>query len=289
MTMKSLGTCSVKAAVERDNVVPYYQPILPVNGKYLGYEALGRISIADATHEPEEFMLSLAEAGLSATFDQMVLYKALRQLSLWRTTVKTVVMMNVNASSEALQDAEYAPYVQDLLTRFNVPPHLLTIEVVETCTFWKDRRILKTLLALHEVGVAIAVDDFPCWSDPEGLLTWLEREKEKFGVTVLKFDRSLTRKIWVGDAETRSRSLAELTRYLTFAKGIGMRVVAEGVEDARDQFTMKFLGASALQGYAIGRPQPAFHVYHLRREIPTPVRGVTAGKFEQRERFEHCH
>lgn len=289
MTTKNLDSCSIKAAIQRDNVVPYYQPILPVNGKYLGYEALGRLSIDGAIHVPDEFMPVIAQAELSATFDQMMLYKAVRQLSLWRAAVKTVVTMNVNASSEALRDAEYASYVQDLLVQFKVPPQLLTIEVVETCTFWKDTRILKTLLALREVGVEIAVDDFPCWSDPEGLLNWLEREKEKFGVTVLKFDRSLTRKIWIGDAETRSRSLAELTRYLTFAKGIGMRVVAEGVEDARDQFTMKFLGASALQGYAIGRPQPAFHVYHLRREVTAPVRMVTAGNFEQRERFEYCH
>jgi len=144
-----------------------------------------------------------------------------------------------------------------LLKAHNVSPEQLVIEVVETCTFWREPAILYTLSRLRNIGVEIAIDDFPCWEESEGLIDWLRTEP--VGIKTLKFDRSLVREVCDNKESAEPR---EFMRYLAFAHERDMRVIAEGVEDEHDAITMELCGVDALQGFGIGKPKPAHLAFH---------------------------
>lgn len=259
--MTTLTAKQVKDAIPV-GVVPFFQPIVATSG-VISYEALGRLVVSGETLAPGQFMPFLEGLALEAEFDREVTAKAIAQVAKWNAHRSVPVHIHVNASSQTLRDPGYVHFLREMLAAHRLAPELLTVEVVETCAFWKQKEVLATLSAVRWVGVQIAIDDFPCWEDPEALLSWLERDT--VGISALKLDRSLVQDACRPDAAPVV--LREVQRYVRLARQRGMTVVAEGVENDEQALAMQLLGADALQGFGIGRPCPAETAYHHTHDL----------------------
>lgn len=246
----------VRSAVSEGSL-PFYQRILPLKGRSLKYEALGRIAYCGQVLSPDSFLSHLEGTDDLCRFDFLILDHAIAQMASWDADGFDSVNVNVNASSQSLELGGYASHIEKLLRMHGVRAENLTIEIIEPCTFWKNPRILWTLERLRSLGVGVAIDDFPCWGDPEGLLVWLRQNAHL--ISSLKLDRSLVRPACDNKGGI---ALAQLVRYTTEAHSLGLTVVAEGVEDERDMATMRLCNVDALQGFGIGKPEPACKVRH---------------------------
>lgn len=257
-TQEVIMTTSVDAYSVQTSVpfgaLPFFQPIVNLADSSVSFESLGRLRHEGVVLNPAQFLPHLEGTPALEQFDRAILAKSVAQIAEWKMRLKVHAHVHVNASSDALRSTSYAQYVHRLLTRSKVDPSQLTIEVIETCSFWKDEQILKTLAVLQAIGVKVAIDDFPAWSDPRGLLEWLTAQPR--GVDYLKIDRSLVRKV-CDLRQDGGLAFREIREYVSVAKSLGIHTIAEGVEKVVDSEIMQFCGVDALQGYGIGKPVPA--------------------------------
>lgn len=282
--MTTLRGVQIRLAIPH-GVVPFYQQILNLEKpEEICYEVLGRLTVNGSMLAPGEFLPSLVRSPLMARFDREILRLAIAQCAAWATEEDRFVHLHVNASAQALVHPTYATFVKELLSRYQVDPQYLTIEVVETCTFWKSQTTLRTLKELRRLGVNIAIDDFPCWENPQALLDWLAANKG--AVQTIKLDRSLVNAACGYDVKgnridefAADSYLQQLIRYVAFARKMDLAVVAEGVENQEQMVTMQLCGIELLQGYGIGKPQPAHqfrrpkNVFHY---LPPAMNEVTS-------------
>jgi EAL domain-containing protein (putative c-di-GMP-specific phosphodiesterase class I) len=243
----------IVSAVERRDVVAYYQPIVEANAGY-HFEALGRIVVDSTIVEPCVFVPVLTECGLMETFDTILARAVLWQVAAWHKS-GIGVSVNVNASKAALDSDAYVERLIAVTWEAHVRPSVLGVEVHEECRFTADLAMKRRLRTLRACGVTLALDDFPkcVGEDPETVLAWLA--EPEFPIDTLKLDRALT--LALHDPETR----ADIVRYVGVAHDAGMHVVAEGVEHVLQANTLRALGVDGLQGYLYGRPVPAYAAF----------------------------
>lgn len=242
-------------------VTPFFQPIAWVDGR-ISYEALARLSVGQPHArllEPRAFLPFIEGEPELAELDCQMIARALHEVSRWNLRVPLPISLHVNVSDHVLVDPSFPAYLQELLVAHQVAPELLTVEILEHSQFWHRPEMLRVLAAIRRLGVHLAVDDFPNWEDPEGLLAWLR--SDPLGISILKLDRSITTLVC---AHTVAQSeFDRVVGYIETARRAGLRVVAEGIETTDQAVFMQCLGVDALQGYGIGRPAPASAVYHL--------------------------
>src|SRR5689334_1620963 len=141
-----------------------------------------------------------------------------------------------------LLDSNLASKVARLLKEW---PAQLDVEITESALMADPERALATLSALSDVGVRIAIDDF---GTGYSSLAYLKR----LPVDVLKIDRSFVR-----DLDTQGNDRIIVRSTIDLAHNLGLRVVAEGVEDAVAAQVLRQFGCDEIQGYHLSRPVPA--------------------------------
>ena len=170
----------------------------------------------------------------------------MRQIVAWRAMGLPSIAIAVNVSSFQLRRRHFERTVQEALARNQLDGKSLILELTESAIIETGRDVTATLQAIKAQGVRLALDDF---GTGYSSLSYLRR----FPIDELKIDRS-----FVVECETGVGSAALITQaIITMAHGLGLRVVAEGVE-TRAQF--EFLRANACdqyQGYLYSRPVPA--------------------------------
>jgi len=244
-------TARLRRALAEEQFVLHYQPVhdLPA-GRLLGVEALVRWQDPEAgLVPPAGFLPHAEETGLIARIGEWVLEAACRQAAAWNE-LGLMPRMAVNASSRELRDEGYAGRVAAALERHSLAPGQVLIEVSEASMhdFDRTRRVIERL---HELGVVLALDDFGTEHSS------LARVRE-LPVQVLKVDRSFLRGV-PGDAAGASivRAIA------TLGAGLGMDVVAEGIETEEQLRFVAAAGCGFGQGYHFSRPLPAAQVTPL--------------------------
>ena len=151
--------------------------------------------------------------------------------------------MNVSASD--LRDEQLVDSVASALLTHEVPPSALTIEVTETAMMSDPAMAHRVMRALAEVGVRLAVDDYGTgYSSLEYLL--------KLPIDEIKLDRAFS-----VDLVDELRSVAIVRSTVDLTHALGLRMVAEGVEDERTLRILQDLGCDLVQGWHLGRPMPA--------------------------------
>ncbi|GEM_PF-2806399 len=238
-----------------EQATPLFQPIVTGDAR-LTFEVLGRLKHNDVLILPSKFIPQLNSREMVA-FDRAILSQSIRQVARWQQLDDLEVEVHVNASADVLVQSSYVQFIEDLLRQHRVLPKHLTIEVVETCDFWTSPEILETMLSLKYLGVKVAIDDFPCWSDLESLIDWLENNSGR--IDSIKLDQSLVYQACADVAGTGK--LRELLCYIEMAHRLGISVVAEGVYSEQSVLTMQLCGADALQGYWLGKPQTASETF----------------------------
>jgi len=226
--------------------VLHHQPQVDVQtGRTVGVEALVRWAHpVRGLLGPAEF-LPLAEVhGLMGNLTDVVLRQAVAQAAVWRRQGRDL-RVSVNLSASNLLDTALPVRVAGLLATHDVPPSMLVLEVTESVLLSDPDRSLAVVGALAALGTTVSIDDF---GTGYASLTYLRQ----LPVAELKLDRSFT-----ADLLTDARAAAIIASTIGLAHQLGLRVVAEGVEDLGTLNDLRLLGCDESQGYLHSRPLPA--------------------------------
>ena len=235
----------LRAAVEAGQLTCHYQPKVRVADSVVtGVEALVRWHHPRLGHVSPDDLIPIAEhTGLIVPLTSLVLRTALEQCAAWGSAGH-VLDVAVNVSPRALLAPDFVEEVADALARTRIPAARLTLEVTESSVMHDPRRATAVLEELHSLGVSLSVDDF---GTGYSSLAYLQ----KLPVDEVKIDRS-----FVSDLATDTGDVAIVRAIVDLGHNLGLRVVAEGVEDARSMTVLRELGCDTAQGYLISRPLP---------------------------------
>ncbi len=231
------------AAVGRGEFRLVYQPQVDTRtGRVVAVEALLRWHHPSQGVVPPDVFVPLAEqSGVVAALTRAALAEALTTLSLLHASGHRVEMA-VNISARLLSDLELPRMVRDLIDARGVPATCVTIEVTESTISADPRRAMQVLKELRDTGMRVAVDDFGTGYSSLSYLRRLQPDE-------LKVDRSFVTHML--DDENNAvivRSTVEL------GHGLGLSVVAEGVEDDKTFARLRELGCDRVQGFLVARP-----------------------------------
>ncbi len=241
----------LRTAIAKEQFVLFYQPKVALSsGQIEGVEALIRWQHPTMGLVPPIEFISLAEhTGLIKPLTSWVLDAALRQLRRWRDEAGPSVLGNlsmaVNLSARSLLDDGFPAEVAAALDRWQVPAGLLELEITETTIMADPSRAHRVLAELAAGGVKLAIDDF---GTGYSSLAYLKN----LPVNQLKIDQSFVMHMHqdLNDAVI-VRSVIDL------GHNLGLRTVAEGIEDERTWDELMSLGCDSGQGYLLAKPMPS--------------------------------
>jgi EAL domain-containing protein (putative c-di-GMP-specific phosphodiesterase class I) len=236
----------LRCAVERSEFRLVYQPVVELaSGAVVGAEALVRWHRPGHGVVPPLTFIPVAEqAGLIVPIGRWVLGEACAQLARWRAELPggDALTMNVNVSGRQLEDGAFLDDVRDAIGAAGVPAARITLEITESVIMQRTDAVLEKLHALKALGVGLAIDDFGTGYSSLGYL-------HRFPVDVLKIDRAFV------DGVAHGGSSAALARTIVaLSNALGLRAVAEGVEQEVQQAALAALGCQLGQGYLFARP-----------------------------------
>jgi diguanylate cyclase (GGDEF)-like protein len=234
----------LRRAIARDELSVALQPQLRVrDGAHLGFEALARWSEDAAPVPPSEFIPVAEEMGLIAPLGALVLRQALAAVRHLLDLGLEPGRIAVNVATAQLLSEDFPRQVREALERQQVPAHRLELELTETTLLDRSaERIVHVLRALKALGVSVALDDFGTGYASLSHLT-------QFQVDRLKIDRRFVRDIGeFGAPSPIARTVIGL------AHGLGLEVVAEGVENEAQRRYLTEHNCDIMQGYLVGRP-----------------------------------
>ena len=237
----------VRAALTENEFTLYYQPVVDIReNRVAGFEALMRWAHPEqGVLTPARFMAAFEDQDLSLKLGDVAFESALKQMRAWLDEGVDFGRVAVNISSAQFRSGRLAEEIQDRLVRWNVPCERLTIEVTENVYMgWGSDLVSDTVRRLHEAGVMIALDDFGTGYASLANL-------RQFPIDRLKIDKSFVQ---------NGEDAAIVKAVITLGTSMGMKVVAEGVEDAEQLRALASYGCDQIQGYHFGRPMPASEV-----------------------------
>ena len=227
-----------------------YQPqIRSCDGAIHGVEALARwrdAVLGDVS--PAKFIPLAEECGLIEQIGLWSVREACRQIASWRGAGLDIPCVSVNLSPTNFRNVTLAARLKAILAEYDLPPDALMLEITEGAFMQDGAAALETMNAIRELGVGLAVDDFGTGYSSLSRLAHLP-------IRELKIDRSFMR-----DIENDAGALAIATAVVRVGHGLGMTVVAEGVETEGQRRTLAQLGCDIVQGflYAPALPPVAF-------------------------------
>lgn len=237
-------------AMHNNEFALHYQPIVDaVTTDVLWVEALMRWNnpiIGNVS--PEIFIPLLEENKLMIQVGTWVLGKACRQLKRWRDVRKVNYGISVNVSPLQLKQRDFAEIVYSTLIDNELNPENLLIEITESKKLNADASVVRTLKTLKEIGVRISIDDFGTGYNS---LIYLQ----EFEFTSLKIDRSFVSNM----KNERGKILVE--SIISIGHRMGVKVVAEGIENSEQYKNLREMGCDMFQGYYFCRPLPADDVF----------------------------
>ncbi|MDB5074371.1 MAG: cph2 2 [Chloroflexi bacterium] len=234
----------LREAIERGALVLHYQPQVELaSGRVCGVEALVRWPHpVHGLIPPDQFIPLAEQTGLIAALTDWVLTEAIRQCKEWQR--KGILLgVSVNLSMWNLHDPVLPERVTDLLRIHGLSAAWLRLELTESALMADTERTVDVLARLSALGLRLAVDDF---GKGYSSLTYLKR----LPVDELKIDKSFVR-----DMAADSTDAAIVAATVAMGHALGLRVVAEGVEDAATYTLLGRLGCDIVQGYYLSRPQ----------------------------------
>lgn len=237
----------LRHALERDQFLIYYQPRVEVStGLICSMEALVRWAHpTKGIVGPNEFIPLAEETGVIIRLGELVIDKVCAQLAFWRRSGQELVPVSINVSAKQFNETRVAAILNEALLRYGVPANLVEIELTESSMSGDSQHVAESLEALQRLGVKLAVDDF---GTGYSSLSQLQR----LDFDVLKVDQAFT-----ADLVKTPEGEIFFTAIITMAHALGMRVVAEGVENIEQVKKLKALRCDEVQGFYISRPLPA--------------------------------
>ncbi|MEZ5529961.1 MAG: EAL domain-containing protein [Porticoccaceae bacterium] len=252
----------LRHAVDADELVLFYQPKIDVaSGELMGVEAL--IRWQHPRHgfiSPDMFIPMAEETGLINQVSDWVMHTACRQLKQWQHQGYQL-QMAVNLSGKDVQLEGFKEKMQKVVESYQIPPKVLELEITEGTLMENPEEMEAELNALREIGLTLAIDDF---GSGFSSLNYLKR----LPVDVLKIDR-----MFIRDLETDESDKAIVSGIVALAKSMGLKTVAEGVENEEQYQLLQGLGCDICQGYYFSKPlsQDDFEKKYFHRVVANSV------------------
>ena len=232
-------------AIERDELVLHYQPKVDVRGaRMVGVEALMRWRRNGALVPPGDFIPLAEETGLIVPLSKWAIGEAARQARIWQDNFGFADSIAVNLPNRLFERTDLVEYIHTAVTAHGVPHRVIELEITETGLMKDLQNVIPSLHRLNEIGVEISIDDFGTGYSSLAYLTTLP-------ISELKIDRSFVR-----DLGMTPQSSAVVTAIIALARSLGLRVVAEGVENLRQMEVLHRLGCGVMQGFLFSKPLP---------------------------------
>ncbi|MHB8452650.1 MAG: putative bifunctional diguanylate cyclase/phosphodiesterase [Mycobacteriales bacterium] len=235
---------SLARALDGEEILAYYQPIVSAEtGELYGAEALVRWQHPErGLVSPADFIPLAEQTGLIVPLGLRVLQLSLRQLRQWQQRYPDLTMA-VNVSARQLAEPGLVEAVREVLWSSGVNPRHVVLEVTESLLVEDTQAAIATLWQLRGLGVRLAVDDFGTGYSS------LSRLGE-FPIDEMKVDQSFVSRL----GATHAPSDALVAAAIAMGHGLGLTVVAEGVETPEQARALIARGCDLLQGYLLGRP-----------------------------------
>ncbi len=238
----------LRLAIERDELLVHYQPILDLRTeRIVGFEALARWQHPGrGLVLPVDFIALAEESDLIIALGRTVLEKACRQAQAWRKHWPDEnLVMSVNLSPRQFADPELATGIAEVLRLTGLEPCALELEITESSAMDRSEVSLGILQQLRALGVRIVLDDFGTGYSSLAYLRHLPLD-------TIKIDRS-----FVTDLDVQDPNVGIVRAVVSLAHGLGVSVVAEGIETEEQARRLRELGCDMGQGYTWAHPADA--------------------------------
>ncbi|WP_233498591.1 bifunctional diguanylate cyclase/phosphodiesterase [Blastococcus sp. TF02A-26] len=232
----------LRHALEGDELRLFYQPIVSLTDEtLLGYEALIRWQHPTrGLLMPGAFLACAEDNRLTAKLGAWVLRQACHDAAGWPAGLR----VHVNVSARHLAEPGFTELVIAALDESGLPPERLELEITESTALFAADATLQAVSEVTDHGVTLALDDF---GTGYSAITALHR----LPIHTVKIDRS-----FVADVVTEPSTAALVQGLVQLGLGMGLQVIAEGIEDLDQAHWLREHGCAMAQGYAFGRPAP---------------------------------
>ncbi|WP_421190497.1 EAL domain-containing response regulator [Aeromonas enteropelogenes] len=240
-----IDVVELQLALERDQILPWYQPKVSfVTGQWVGMEALARWQHPEyGMISPARFIPLAENNGLIDQLTEVIISKSLRDGHLWEETGLSL-NLSMNLSTTSLIEGDLCHSLINQCQRWSINPELITLEVTESSFVQDLGKSLEVLTRLRMHGFGLSIDDFGTGYSSMQQLALLP-------FTELKLDRS-----FVDRCYTDPSRLAIIESSIELARKLGLKSVAEGVEDELTWRLLARLGCDVCQGFFSARPMP---------------------------------
>ena len=252
----------LRQAVSGSQLRLHYQPQVEVaSGRIVGFEALMRWQHPElGLLMPNRFISIAEDAGLIGELGEWALFEACRQIKAWEAAGFRDLTVSVNVAASQLQRAQFPETIDRALKAAGVSPGSLMLEITESMLMVEGTQSVAVLDRIDTMGVELSLDDF---GTGYSSFSYLKRLR----IDEIKIDRS-----FVIDMATSPESSAIVAAILSLASGLGLKVVAEGVETEAQLALLAANSCQNYQGNYFSRPLPADQISELLASRVIPQR-----------------
>jgi diguanylate cyclase (GGDEF)-like protein/PAS domain S-box-containing protein len=236
---------SLRRALENNELEMYYQPqIDAISGRIVGAEALMRWNHPTrGIVSPGEFLPFAEENGLMLPISDWMIGALCRDMLQWKN-IGSQVRLSLNLSPQYLDRGDFYEKMRNALLRYGIAPSQIEVEITENICIRNPQHAIEQLNKLGQLGVSVAIDDF---GTGYSSLAYLHR----FPVHTIKIDQSFVKEI-----HDEHGHYPVVLAIISIARGLGLNLIAEGVETDSQARYLRANGCLTMQGYLYHRPMP---------------------------------
>ena len=233
----------LRKAMENNELEMYYQPQIDITtGRVVGAEALMRWNHPErGILTPGDFLPYAEENGLITPISEWMLESVCRDLIELNAVAVEQLKLSLNLSPQCLE-RDFPKKLKNALIHYDILPHQIEVEVTENICIGNADHAIDQLNMLSQIGVSVAIDDF---GTGYSSLAYLQR----FPIHTIKIDQSFVKEIYFDNAHSPI-----VLAIISVAKGLGLNVIAEGVETEIQARYLERVGCTIMQGYFYHRP-----------------------------------
>ena len=235
----------VGLALREDRIAPHYQPVVELTtGRIMGFEALCRMTTREGDIIPAaQFHEAMKDAHVGLDITERMLERIAADCGRWQAKGLVFSRIGFNLTAADFHRGGLTGRITEAFARYNLPPGTIVAEVTESVYLaQKDRVVADEIQSMREAGIKVALDDFGTgFASLTHLLT--------VPIDIIKIDKCFVKRLSEADAG------AVITRgLLEIARGLGIWVVAEGIEERSQAEQLLALDCKSGQGYYFARP-----------------------------------
>jgi diguanylate cyclase (GGDEF)-like protein/PAS domain S-box-containing protein len=257
---------SLRRALEHNELEMYYQPQIDViTGRIVGAEGLMRWNHPTrGLLTAGEFLPFAEENGLMLPISDWMLGALCRDMLMWNAAGGQAIRLSLNLSPQYLDRGDFFEKMRGALVRYNISPDQIEVEITENICIRNPQYAIDQLNKLCQLGVSVAIDDF---GTGYSSLSYLHR----FPIHTIKIDQSFVKEI-----KEEQGHYPVILAIISIARGLGLTLIAEGVETDVQARYLKANGCLTMQGYLYHRPISLTDFMGVLHTQLAPVRGAIA-------------